>query len=95
MTLTPLQQSEDYASPWWKIEGLDCEISIEKRPLYCDRGNWIAKIHDKPGGKPLRLNLDEADGWPRYYFDWERMLLEIEAWLVKRKQILNGQVVRG
>lgn len=32
------------------------------------------------------LNLDEQDGWPRYYFDETRAKAEIEAWLLKRQQ---------
>jgi hypothetical protein len=30
--------------------------------------------------------MDGADLWPRYYFDFERAKLEIEAWLKKRGQ---------
>lgn len=73
---------------WYEIEGLDCEISLEPRPHYCDRGNWIAKVYNKPGGNAMRLSLDNQDGWPRYYFDYDRALAEIEAWLVKRGQMI-------
>lgn len=73
---------------WIMIEGVDCEISLEPRPSYCDRGNWLAKIHIKAGGNAIKLNLDHADGWPRYYFDYDRALAEIEAWLVKRGQMI-------
>lgn len=73
---------------WWEVEGLDVLIYLERRPPYCDRGEYSAKICVKAGGDYLRAGLDAQDGWPRYYFDWDRMLLEIEAWLVKRKQLL-------
>lgn len=73
---------------WWQMFGRDCEITIEKRPHYCDRGNFIAKIHNRPDGDARRLNLDGADGWPRYYFDLDRAKLEIEAWLEKRQQAI-------
>jgi hypothetical protein len=66
-----------------EIAGKECFITLESRPRYCDRGNWIAKIF--PSGK-LACEIDEADGWPRYYFDETRAKLEIEAWLIKRKQ---------
>jgi hypothetical protein len=66
------------------IAGKECLITLEPRPAYCDRGNWIAKLF--PNGL-LAREIDEADGWPRYYFDQERAKLEIEAWLIKRKQI--------
>jgi len=65
------------------IMGKDCEIVLERRPHYCDRGNFSAKIF--PRGDFCR-EIDNADGFPRYYFDEERAKLEIEAWLAKRKQ---------
>jgi hypothetical protein len=85
MTLIVKLIHEDGFS-WHSIEGKDCEITIEARPYYCDRGKYLAKLH--PRGK-LAYEIDEADGWPRYFFDWERMLKELEAWLTKRGQ-LNG-----
>lgn len=78
------RKSEGSIQPWFNIEGKDCDISIEKRPSYCDRGNWIAKLH--PRGR-LALDIDEADCWPRYYFGWSAMLDEIQAWLEKRGQM--------
>jgi len=74
------------AAIWWMVQGKECEISIEQRPHYCDRGNFIAKLHPTPGSK-LALEIDAHDGWPRYFFDWDRMFLEIEAWLKKRGQM--------
>ena len=68
---------------WQEIEGRDCLIVLEARPRYCDRGNFLAKLF--PRGE-LAREIDEADGWPRYYFDEERAKLEIEAWLKKRNQ---------
>jgi hypothetical protein len=73
------------AEPWWEIAGRECRICLEARPPYCDRGNWYAKI--EPTGA-LARDLDWSDGWPRYYFDFDRAKLEIEAWLTKRGQAL-------
>lgn len=69
--------------PYWQISSQNppCSITIEARPPYCDRGNWIAKIH--PFGH-LTYELDDADLWPRYYFDLDRAKAECEAWLEKR-----------
>lgn len=67
-----------------EIKGTSCEITLEKRPPYCDRGNWIAKLHAR---HPLSMDIDEQDGWPRYFFDEQRAKLEIEAWLTKRGQM--------
>ena len=66
-----------------EIEGKECLITLEPRPHYCDRGNWLAKIF--PCGN-LISEIDGQDGWPRYFFDEERAKLECEAWLTKRGQ---------
>jgi hypothetical protein len=65
---------------WWSIDTEFCQVTIEPRPVYCDRGRFIAKAFPRH----LALGFDEQDGWPRYYFDWDRMLAEIDAWLKVR-----------
>lgn len=70
------------------IMGKGCIVVLEKRPHYCDRGNWLAKLFPGPA---LALEIDDADGWPRYYFDEARAKLEIEAWLIKRGQAIEGK----
>lgn len=69
-----------------EIRGRECSITLEPRPHYCDRGNFIAKLHPEGRLGRLRLDIDDADGWPRYYFDEGRAKAEIEAWLRKRGQ---------
>lgn len=66
-----------------EIRGRECVVWMQARPHYCDRGNWLANIvaHGELG-----RDLDDADGWPRYFFDLDRAKLEIEAWLKKRGQ---------
>lgn len=73
----------------WEIRGLDCKIWIEPRPAHCDRGNYIAKIH--VDGDWRRCYIDAADCWPRYYFDLDRAKLEVEAFLKKRSQWVDGK----
>lgn len=68
-----------------EVKGKDCTITLEKRPHYCDRGNFLAKLF--PVGQ-LAIDIDDSDNWPRYYFDEARAKLEIEAWLQKRGQLL-------
>lgn len=70
------------------LVGRDCQITIEARPAYCERGNFIAKLHARPG-TDLDRDLDDQDGWPRYYFDLVRAAEECEAWLQKRRQIVE------
>jgi hypothetical protein len=66
---------------WWSIERPYCQVTIEQRPPYCDRGRYLAKVF--PSGHYV-LEFDDQDGWPRYYFDWDRMLAELRAWLAVR-----------
>ena len=66
--------------------GRECTITLEPRPHYCDRGNFIAKLH--PDGE-LAQSIDINDLWPRYYFDKERAKLEIYSWLQKRGQLIS------
>ena len=71
-----------YSRKWgWEIFGHECSITLEPRPTYCDRGNYIAKLH--PVGR-LAGDIDACDGWPRYYFDLDRAKLEVEAWMANR-----------
>lgn len=84
-----------HLAPWGhSIMGKACEITLEARPHYCDRGNFIAKIHLRPGADfkmIMELSLDDQDGWPRYYFDEARAKAECEAWLRKRKQWVDTE----
>ncbi len=75
-----------YPGGYQGTHGRECAITLEPRPTYCDRGNFIAKLHTL-SGTPLCMDIDGQDGWPRYYFDEERAKLEIEAWLQKRGQL--------
>lgn len=80
------QLSAGYTS-WHAINGKDCYITLEPRPHYCDRGNWLAKISATHFSDEHALYIDGQDGWPRYFFDLDRAKLEIEAWLKKRGQV--------
>lgn len=71
-----------------KIVGRECEIHIQPRPAYCDRGNFVATISTTG---ELARGFDGQDGWPRYYFDLDRAKLEIEAWLAKRGQLQGAK----
>jgi hypothetical protein len=66
---------------WQELSVANVTITLEPRPGYCDRGRWLAKI-SAYGYEPV--HLDEADGWPRYYFDEGRAKAEIQEWLRAR-----------
>jgi len=63
----------------WEVTFGPCSVSIQPRPAYCDRGNWVATADST---KPY--DLDGADGFPRYYMDLERAKAELEDWMLKR-----------
>ncbi len=76
-----LQGSSEHPT-YWSVKTDQCEIIIEPRPPYCDRGRMVAKVFTVAGAE---LFIDNADGWPRYYYDLGRAKAEIEAWLSFRK----------
>lgn len=82
------QKHELSGTEWESVEGKNCTIHLQARPHYCDRGNFDAKLELHPGAHPIKLYIDHADGWPRYYFDYDRAKLEIQAWLTKRGEEL-------
>lgn len=76
-----------FADPeYYAIRGKECAITLERRPQYCDRGNWIAKLYAIGA---LAGDLDSADLWPRFYFSTNAARSEVEAWLKKRGQWLD------
>lgn len=70
---------------YWECQLGVALIWVQKRPDYCDRGRWQlnAKSFDS-----RMVSIDEQDGFPRYYFTNEALILEVMAWLRARKLIL-------
>jgi len=67
--------------PQWNLHGqlkINWNLWIETRPVYCDRGRYLAKT-DAP--------LDAQEGFPRYYFDLEIAKRELQAWIDARKEL--------
>lgn len=71
---------------YWSIRAKQCEITIEVVSSLSNRGNFIAKLHVDYSSR-LELYIDNSDMWPRYYFVWEAMLIELHGWLQRNKQI--------
>ena len=57
------------------------QITIEPRPIYCDRGNFLVKAFPR---SPL-IVIDREDGFPRYYFGVLACVDEIKMWMDARK----------
>lgn len=55
------------------------EITIQRRPEYCDRGQWLIFVDGNN-------DLDAADGWPRYFLGSEDDVKhQVEMWLARRE----------
>jgi hypothetical protein len=69
------------------------DFSLEPRPLYCDRGRWIAKVQSKVA--PSVDVIDEQDGWPRYYMTLENAMSECELWAGRRIANIENKIKRS
>lgn len=56
-------------------------VTVLERPPYCDRGRFQVQVDTTD---ILALDLDHADGFPRYYFDPAACALEVILWLGAR-----------
>lgn len=56
-------------------------IWITAKPPYCDRWQWMVQVDSND----ISQHIDDADGFPRYYFHAECMAMEIKAWLKARE----------
>ena len=60
------------------------------RPPYCDRGSWLVLV------ETIGIDgLDCQEGFPRYYFDTDRMKAEIEDWANKRESCIKAAQLAG
>jgi len=77
-----LKHQSDTHTLGYMVKGIepspaDVDVLIEKRPVYCDRGHWMAKVFGVP-------NIDDGDMFPRYFMSLEAAKQEMKAWLVWR-----------
>lgn len=63
----------------------DGQLTVERRPGNCDRGNFIVKAF--ANNNQFNLYIDSADLFPRYYFMIDNMISELEAWIEKNNQV--------
>lgn len=63
------------------------EIIIQRRPHYCDRGDW--QIYLESHGK---TSIDGADGFPRYFFGTEEEVKrQMETWVSRRAECREAE----
>ena len=60
-------------------------IYLERRPFYCDRGRYGFWAESKDNKK---VDIDYADGFPRYFFSLQRAFDEMYDW-VQFRNLLN------
>lgn len=64
----------------WYCFTKECIMSLHPRRPGCDRGRWIAYVHDF--GHPTNpREFDQADLFPRYYMNLERAKDELSELL--------------
>ena len=75
---------DEYAEIW--IDAEPIKVGILARPDYCDRGRWwvMAESIDH-----MRLCIDHADQFPRYYFFTESLVNEMAHWIQLRLNAMN------
>ena len=61
------------------IETPTVNIMVNKRPSYCDRGRYGFMAEVKPEFR-AKMNIDEADAFPRYFFSLQRGFDEMKDW---------------
>lgn len=70
------------------IQTTNFKMWVERRPPYCDRGNYLWYCDNNLSN---RMNLiDDQDGFPRYYFDYDAMITEMVLFLKKRNEEVLG-----
>lgn len=68
----------------WYLRRGGAVVWIAPRPVYCDRGHYIAHVEGI-------ASIDAADCFPRYYMSLERGKEELEEWLDWRLQREKAQ----
>lgn len=64
----------------------DVIVWMSARPHYCDRGRVMVNVVSH---NILKVDVDAADGFPRYYFSIERAKAEMADWLAARGQVVT------
>lgn len=75
-------------SRWVEIDLNWALITIENRPIYCDRGCYSLKASHKIKHF-IECNIDSLDGFPRYYFNFNCLIEETNSFIAARRLKIN------
>ncbi len=64
-------------------------IFITERPPYCDRGRWL--LHVDSNNNSL-FCIDDADRFPRYYFNSDCLIKELVSFYTFRKEDIESML---
>jgi len=69
------------------------EVTISRRPHYCDRGDWMIYV-DACGRAAAMSGFDGSDGFPRYFFGTEEEAkAQMETWADRRANVVKEPVM--
>lgn len=60
---------------------------ISPRPHYCDRGRWLVHVESSD---PIKLHIDGADGFPRYYYTVTALVTEVCSFMKAHEKELSA-----
>lgn len=66
---------------WFDVAVAPVVLTVTERPPYCDRGRFLVQVESH---NILAVDLDDSDGFPRYYFDPAAAATELILWLGAR-----------
>lgn len=79
-------------SNWIQIYTEDLEVSIQNRRSYCDRGRYLIVAANRD---IMFQAIDNQDAFPRYYYDFDCMMKELDFFLKAKCQSIIDVYERG
>lgn len=78
---------------WVDINLNWAKMTITKRPNYCDRGRYLVQAFHNAEHLD-KCWIDEADAFPRYYFNFDCMIRELNSFIIFRDLEVNEILMR-
>ncbi len=70
------------------VKAKNVNICVTKRPFYCDRGRYGVIVDSIKGNEHI-MDIDGADGFPRYFFNLQRLFDELHDWMEFNTENIN------